>query len=75
MGFLVARGNPQPPDLKDSPDDINLQNNINKINATGIQKIFIYKVAFYAHLGHILVIWILRINIVHNILLQNYVPK
>ena len=36
MGFLVARGNPQPPDLKDSPEDINLQNNINKINVTGI---------------------------------------
>ena len=38
MGFLVARGNPQPPDLKDSPDDINLQNNINKINVTGNKK-------------------------------------
>ena len=29
-GFLVARGNPQPPDLNDSSDDINLQNNIIK---------------------------------------------
>ena len=36
-GFFSSQGkSPANPDLKDSPDDINLQNNINKINATGI---------------------------------------
>ena len=36
-GFFSSQGkSPANPDLKDSPDDINLQNNINKINVTGI---------------------------------------
>lgn len=56
VGSLVARGNPQPPDLNDSPDDINLQNNINK----SCKKDIHLKVANFTDvctlIGHILLV-------------------